>query len=68
MQLLAFACKDDAASKVNQDIANMAAERDMAALDLPKITFDKEEHDLVLSQTEQRLKLHLLTPTLETHR
>ena len=44
VSLLAFACKDDAASKVNQDNVNMAAERDMAALDLPKITFDKEEH------------------------
>lgn len=45
VSLLSFACKDDAASKVNQDNVNMAAERDMAALDLPKITFDKEEHD-----------------------
>ena len=45
VSLLAFACKDNAASKVNQDNVDKAAERDLAALDLPKIAFDKEEHD-----------------------
>ncbi len=44
--LVAFtSCKDDAKSKVNDENVAAAAERDATAGDLPKISFEKEEHD-----------------------
>lgn len=44
--LMAFtSCKDDAASKIDDNNVAEAAERDAQAGDFPVITFDKMEHD-----------------------